>query len=420
VEVAYKIQTLPTDPKPFLVLQDTGTVHVDLRVSPAGVLSITRNGTVLASTAGPVITVGTFYHLGLKAAIADAGSYEIRLNGSTILTGPADTRNGANGWFNQVRLENMWPDPGNHTFDDLIVSADGFCGDCQVVALFPQDSGFYSDWTMPAQQYTYHGGSGPRGTVVTVAQSASNVFGGGVNPSLLVDGSYTVAAGSSSFGTAVDASSWLRFDFGVPRIVDEAIHYQSMTSSHGTWKWQGSADASVWTDIGGSFILGGNTVNVFLSLNGNVTPYRYYRIVGVSGTMTGGVNQFEFDFRIDNSVNPLTEGWQLVDEPLMNSDYDYVFSATPGQRNSYDFQALPVTGSILGVQHVTTVRKDNTGTRTVKQFARVADADDDGAAITVTDNYLMQRRMLLLNPATGLPWTIAELDAAEFGSVLVS
>jgi hypothetical protein len=36
-------------------------------------------------------------------------------------------------------------------------------------------------------------------------------------------------------------------------MVDEAKWYQSDTNGHGTWKWQGSNDNSVWTDVGGHF-----------------------------------------------------------------------------------------------------------------------------------------------------------------------
>lgn len=112
-------------------------------------------------------------------------------------------------------------------------------------------------------------------------------------------------------------------------------------------------------------------------------------------------------------------GWQCVDEASMNSDTDYVSSDSAGQRNSYDFTALPA-GVVRAVQHVTALRKDDAGSRTVKQFARTGGTDHDGSAVTVTDTYLMQRRMMAVNPSTGTDWTAAQVDAAEFGTLLES
>ena len=104
----------------------------------------------------------------------------------------------------------------------------------------------------------------------------------------------------------------------------------------------------------------------------------------------------------------------------MNSDTDYVSSLSASQRNSYDFGAVGIVGSVKAVQHVTTMRKDDAGSRTAQQFIRIGGADYDGPDISVTDSYLMQRRVMSVNPATGAPWTTADIDAAEAGTRLVS
>jgi hypothetical protein len=111
-------------------------------------------------------------------------------------------------------------------------------------------------------------------------------------------------------------------------------------------------------------------------------------------------------------------GYQCVDEAAMNSDTDYVSSATPGQRNSYDFTSVGATGVIKAVQHVTAVRKDDAGARTIKQFARAGGTDYDGSAVSVPDTYAMQTRVLVTNPATGTDWTVSAVDSSEFGCKL--
>lgn len=113
-------------------------------------------------------------------------------------------------------------------------------------------------------------------------------------------------------------------------------------------------------------------------------------------------------------------GWQCVDEPSMNSDTDYVSSATVGQRNSYGFGALGLTGTVKAVQHVTSNRKDDAGSRTIKQFARIGGTDYDGSAVSVADAYVMSRRVMSVSPATGSAWTVSEIDGMEAGTKLES
>lgn len=249
----------------FLQFLQAGALQVDAQMTSTGELAVSRGGTVLATTSGLGLAANTFYHIGLMATIHDTlGVYELRVNGVTKLSATGvDTNSSGSAWADQVRLRGFGGLGAD--YDDLIVSTDGWCGDCRVVAVFPAGAGNYSQWT----------------------------------PS----------AGS---------------------------------------------------------------------------------------------------------------GWQCVDEAAPNGDTDYVSSATAGQRNSYDFAALGLTGAIKAVQHVTSLRKDDVGARTVKQFARIGGTDYDGADAAVLDTYAMQRRVMSVNPATGADWTVAALDASEFGTLLVS
>jgi len=89
---------------------------------------------------------------------------------------------------------------------------------------------------------------------------------------------------------ATVSGKYLRFDFGSGNstVVDGNKFYQSHGSTsgdHGTWKWQGSDDASDWTDITSSFnFAGGVGETVFTTLSANTTAYRYYQLLGISGS----------------------------------------------------------------------------------------------------------------------------------------
>jgi len=91
------------------------------------------------------------------------------------------------------------------------------------------------------------------------------------------------------------SGSYIRFDFGSAKTYKNAQwRYRNSSGTEGTWKWQGSNNASDWTDIGSSFTLspdssgvdGVNRSQEFTSqLGSNTTAYRYYQILGISGNM---------------------------------------------------------------------------------------------------------------------------------------
>ena len=89
--------------------------------------------------------------------------------------------------------------------------------------------------------------------------------------------SSTARPRTSSGGTR-GSSATLKFDLGSAKVVKQARWKQSNSSTHGTFKWQGSNDDSTYTDIGGTFTLGGATVQIHTTLIDNETAYRYYKL----------------------------------------------------------------------------------------------------------------------------------------------
>lgn len=139
--------------------------------------------------------------------------------------------------------------------------------------------------------YANPGGTGDRSSLITLAQASSSVF---VNPQLLIDGN---TSGTGAYLNSTPDGDWIRFDFATSKIIDEAKYYQSSSATHGTWKFQGSADASSWSDVGTSFTLGGSTTQTITELNGNTADYRYWRMIKVSGS-TIGAWTYEIEFQI--------------------------------------------------------------------------------------------------------------------------
>ena len=146
-----------------------------------------------------------------------------------------------------------------------------------------------------ASSYSNPGGTGNRVSLITATNSASTFTTGTAQN--LVNGTN---AHDLYFNTATVAGKYLRFDFGssFPKLITEATWIQADTSSHGVWKFQGSNNGTDWTDIGASFTLGGATTQTITTLSNNGSYYRYYQLLGVSGSSSNSPWLYEIQFSI--------------------------------------------------------------------------------------------------------------------------
>jgi hypothetical protein len=138
-------------------------------------------------------------------------------------------------------------------------------------------------------------------------------------------------------------------------------------------------------------------------------------------------NNFLGDCRVDARLptgpgaqaqwTPLTgANWQNVDEPTPNDDTDYCSAATVGLTDSHAFQDAPVVGAaIYGVQHCLNLKKTDAGGCLVQPIIRAGVTNYPGASISPSTVYGYGFQMAQLNPATGVAWTEAAFNAAEFG-----
>jgi hypothetical protein len=149
----------------------------------------------------------------------------------------------------------------------------------------------------PATDYANTGGTGNRTAIITVTSSLAAAGG---TLSNAVDGGFANNTTDSYWfagGTAV-LNNWLKFDFGVgaAKYIDEFKHIQSDASAHGNWKAQISNDDSAWTDVSASTALGGATTTTITCAP--LELFRYFRILGVSGTTSATHFIQENEFKI--------------------------------------------------------------------------------------------------------------------------
>jgi hypothetical protein len=194
--------------------------------------------------------------------------------------------------------------PGVQTYDHVIGQGNIIAykvrakeGTLPVYSSFPTE---VSITLAPQTSYANPGGTGNRASLITVTGTIAWTTYGPPAPQHLVNGVTTTDDYNLFDVNSPNTGKTIVFDFkaGNSKVIDEAKWYQTGAQTHGTWKWQGSNDNSAYTDIGGSFTLGGSTVQTMSTLAGNTTGYRYYRLIGLGSNVNTNPYIAEVEFKI--------------------------------------------------------------------------------------------------------------------------
>ena len=156
---AFKFISLKVGPS-FLQFANGSTAHAELYIATDNKLSIKNgSGTVLQTYASPLIA-NTLYHIGAKVLVGDggAGTWEVWLNGVSVMSGSGDTRNGATTTSDRVLLRGIAENfvSGDTVVDDFYIldtsgsQCNDFLGDIRGVSRFANADGTYTDFTASA------------------------------------------------------------------------------------------------------------------------------------------------------------------------------------------------------------------------------------------------------------------------------
>ena len=161
VGFAFKANTAPTAAdRGLLQFLDAGTVHLELGISTAGTLAITRGaGVTVLSSYAIALNTGQFYYVEMKAEISNsisAGGVEVRLDGVSIMTlaAGADSQNAGTAQINQILIGatgNIGAE--DFRFDDLYMldtlgtEYKNFMGDVRVDASVISNVGTVASWS---------------------------------------------------------------------------------------------------------------------------------------------------------------------------------------------------------------------------------------------------------------------------------
>jgi hypothetical protein len=142
--------------------------------------------------------------------------------------------------------------------------------------------------SLKTSSYSNTGGSGDRTGIITETHNGWGTAQlGGETAS---DGDKTSLAYNTS---AINSSVWIQHDFGSAVSIAEAKYYFNQINNVTTWKFQASnTDGSGYVDVSASFSM--NIAAKVVAITDS-TPYRYWRVVGVSGTMNNWATELEWN-----------------------------------------------------------------------------------------------------------------------------
>ena len=152
--------------------------------------------------------------------------------------------------------------------------------------------------TVPAVAAAYE--TGNRQSTITVTSTGFTINEGAVIQ--IVDGVIMPTSSRFVFNNQTpSAGAYIRFTHSTARVFTE-VKWYGCSAANATWKWQGSNDGSSFTDIGGSFTLGGvgggqNAEQLQTTLNANTTAYTIYQLTWISGAVNGNDYQKEVEFK---------------------------------------------------------------------------------------------------------------------------
>jgi len=116
-----------------------------------------------------------------------------------------------------------------------------------------------------------------------------------------------------------------------------------------------------------------------------------------------------------------TDHGALVDETTPNTT-DYNSGSTVGVKDTYNYPAMALSGTVYGVQSNLYCLKTDATARTVCSVTRSAGVDSDSANVSplTTASYFSQ--IVAQDPNAGSPieWTVAAVNAAQFGMKVTS
>lgn len=165
---------------------------------------------------------------------------------------------------------------------------------------------------------------------------------------------------------------------------------------------------------------------VRIGATGNATMFhcRHFMLWTTTGAApTGWMGDIKMDWIQPNAAGSSAQftpsagsNYACVDESPP-SDSDYVEDNVVGHKDFYTAPDLSfATGDIYAVVRVSRARKTDAGSGSIRQNVKLSGTEGNGADIALATNDSYYRTAFPTRPTDSTSWTIADVNAIEFGS----
>jgi len=283
----------------------------------------------------------------------------------------------------------------------------------------------------------------PLGFLVPIEPGVGSPLGAGpyhIRLLLNANGTFTLQKRASTVGgdstlansiEGLQSGAWAYVE--IKWIIDHAGYFEVRVNTIPVMTFTGdtrvtdAASFGYWTSLN-LFVVGGATppaavtmriCDFYLAdLTGGASDVKDFLGDGIIQTIFPNAPGLAAGWTPSGAVN-----WDMVnDKPIPDGDATYVETTPSGTRDCHQFEDIPASASVLGVHYNILARKVEEGAMTIKPIVGQGgvqyDGPTQGVASIVYDRYLTQPYDT--NPATGAPWTAAEINAGQWGLLKVT
>lgn len=146
----FRVGTLPgANSEPiFQARTSTGVTKAEVRITSTGHLQIYNTSIAqLGSDGGTALSTNTWYRIEVKVGTGASASYEVRIDGTTELSGTGDLNATNNGECAFGKISNRNGQTVDFYYDDILISDSDWPGAGACLALKPTANGSTMQWT---------------------------------------------------------------------------------------------------------------------------------------------------------------------------------------------------------------------------------------------------------------------------------
>lgn len=405
--------------------RDVSTAQCTITVEQtSGVINLRNGASGTIIGAGPAIVANSVHYLEWDISFGNASNYQVWLDGISIFNGTGDTTATANNYANAISLGSSAT--GNTTYDDLYLFDNSGTTNNAVLLTNPR-----VETTFPisdnAAQFAF--GAAILGTYLGRSNDnlqnpvANTLFLRPFTPAVNCTLSSIVILPTLTNGVVQFRSVVYADSAGVAGALLSSGPTQ-VGSTNGTIKTlplTTPQNLTAGTQYWLGFMIDIAGIRLAL-LDGSNAGYRATVTfsAGAPGTapaMTTTQPTFHV-YGILTAVSTANSNWYEVSQQPAPGALSYVFDATVGHEDLYNYQPLSAPPAAIYVVAVKAyAAKSDAGVRTVSMRMKSGLTDSGGSVTGQGLGTAFQWLTSVFNadPANGLPWTLAGLNSAQSG-----